>query len=160
MTSDGHWMTKLVRDIPDYPKPGIQFRDITTLLGDARAFRDAVDALVQPHSGGVSILMPLHPAAGQPLAIDAVRDALAGTDALVIDLKAELDQLYRDYLREAILLSMGGLLAIVLLLAATLRSPGRLVAVMLPLVLSVLLVIAGLSLIVEYSGTRQGGRPI
>ncbi|MGA9960786.1 MAG: MMPL family transporter [Azonexus sp.] len=108
-----------------------------------------VDALVQPHSGGVSILMPLHPAAGQPLAIDAVRDALAGTDALVIDLKAELDQLYRDYLREAILLSMGGLLAIVLLLAATLRSPGRLVAVMLPLVLSVLLVIAGLSLLGE-----------
>ena len=31
-----------IRTIPDYPKPGIQFRDITTLLGDARAFRDAV----------------------------------------------------------------------------------------------------------------------
>jgi predicted exporter len=108
-----------------------------------------VDALVQAHSGAVSILMPLHPAAGQTLAIDAVRDALGGTDALVIDLKAELDQLYRDYLREAILLSLGGLLAIVLLLAVTLRSPGRLVAVMLPLVLSVLLVIAGLSLLGE-----------
>jgi predicted exporter len=108
-----------------------------------------VDTLMQPHSGGVSILMPLHPAAGQPLAIAAVRDALAGTDALAIDLKAELDQLYRDYLREAILLSLGGLLAIVLLLAATLRSPGRLLAVMLPLVLSVLLVIAGLSLLGE-----------
>ena len=40
-----------IRTIPDYPKPGIQFRDITTLLGDARAFRDAVDALVQPWSG-------------------------------------------------------------------------------------------------------------
>ncbi|MFN3364344.1 MAG: adenine phosphoribosyltransferase, partial [Allorhizobium sp.] len=37
--------------IPDYPKPGIIFRDITTLLGDARAFRRAVDELVQPYVG-------------------------------------------------------------------------------------------------------------
>jgi len=34
-----------VRTIPDYPKPGIMFRDITTLLGDARAFRRAVDEI-------------------------------------------------------------------------------------------------------------------
>jgi adenine phosphoribosyltransferase len=40
-----------VRSIPDYPKPGIMFRDITTLLGDARAFRRAVDELVQPWAG-------------------------------------------------------------------------------------------------------------
>lgn len=40
-----------VRTIPDYPKEGILFRDITTLLGDARAFRRAVDALVQPWAG-------------------------------------------------------------------------------------------------------------
>ncbi|HLH12465.1 MAG TPA: adenine phosphoribosyltransferase [Methylovirgula sp.] len=40
-----------IRSIPDYPKPGIIFRDITTLLGDARAFRRAVDELVQPWSG-------------------------------------------------------------------------------------------------------------
>jgi len=40
-----------VRTIPDYPKPGILFRDITTLLGDARAFRRAVDELVQPWPG-------------------------------------------------------------------------------------------------------------
>ena len=38
-----------VRTIPDYPKPGILFRDITTLLGDARAFRQAIDELVQPY---------------------------------------------------------------------------------------------------------------
>src|SRR5213593_4572891 len=41
-----------IRTIPDYPKPGIMFRDITTLLGDARAFRRAVDELVQPWAGG------------------------------------------------------------------------------------------------------------
>ena len=40
-----------VRTIPDYPKPGILFRDITTLLGNARAFRRAVDELVQPWAG-------------------------------------------------------------------------------------------------------------
>ena len=40
-----------VRTIPDYPKPGVMFRDITTLLGDARAFRRAVDQLVHPWAG-------------------------------------------------------------------------------------------------------------
>jgi adenine phosphoribosyltransferase len=40
-----------IRSIPDYPKPGIMFRDITTLLGNAQAFRRAVDELVQPWAG-------------------------------------------------------------------------------------------------------------
>src|SRR5208283_5441282 len=40
-----------IRTIPDYPNTGIMFRDITTLLGDARAFRRAVDELVQPWAG-------------------------------------------------------------------------------------------------------------
>src|SRR5690606_14376980 len=40
-----------IRSIPDYPKPGIVFRDITTLLGNARAFRRAVDELVHPWAG-------------------------------------------------------------------------------------------------------------
>src|ERR1700704_3539999 len=40
-----------IRSIPDYPQPGIMFRDITTLLGNARAFRRAVDELVQPWAG-------------------------------------------------------------------------------------------------------------
>jgi adenine phosphoribosyltransferase len=37
-----------IRTIPDYPKPGIMFRDITTLLGHAEAFRQAVDELTDP----------------------------------------------------------------------------------------------------------------
>ncbi len=41
----------IVRSIPDHPKPGIIFRDITTLLGNPRAFRSAVDQLVQPYAG-------------------------------------------------------------------------------------------------------------
>jgi adenine phosphoribosyltransferase len=47
-----HDLKGTIRSIPDYPKPGIMFRDITTLLGDARAFRRAVDELVQPWAGG------------------------------------------------------------------------------------------------------------
>ena len=40
-----------VRTIPDYPKTGIMFRDVTTLMNDPRAFRRAVDELVQPYAG-------------------------------------------------------------------------------------------------------------
>jgi len=40
-----------IRTIPDYPHKGILFRDITTLLGNARAFRRSVDELVHPYSG-------------------------------------------------------------------------------------------------------------
>ncbi len=43
--------SKVVRTIPDYPKKGIMFRDITTLLGNPQAFRRAVDELVQPYAG-------------------------------------------------------------------------------------------------------------
>ncbi|MFN6952258.1 adenine phosphoribosyltransferase [Phreatobacter sp. HK31-P] len=51
MTTDED-LRNAVRTIPDYPKPGIMFRDITTLLGNARAFRRAVDQLVHPYAGG------------------------------------------------------------------------------------------------------------
>ncbi len=44
-------ITKLIRTIPDYPKAGIMFRDITTLLNDAKGFRRTVDELVLPHAG-------------------------------------------------------------------------------------------------------------
>src|SRR3978361_1898408 len=52
MTPDlEHDLKSKVRTIPGYPKPGIMFRDITTLLGDARSFRRVVDELVQPWAG-------------------------------------------------------------------------------------------------------------
>jgi len=40
-----------IRTIPDFPKPGIQFRDITTLMKDPFGFRKLVDDLVQPFAG-------------------------------------------------------------------------------------------------------------
>ncbi len=48
-------LREAIRTIHDYPKPGIAFRDISTLLGNPRAFRRAVDELVQPYAGaGIS----------------------------------------------------------------------------------------------------------
>ncbi len=45
------FLTQSIRTIADYPKPGIQFRDITTLLRDARAFEVTIDALIDPWRG-------------------------------------------------------------------------------------------------------------
>ena len=42
-------LRKFIRDIPDHPKPGVLFRDITPLLADAEAFREATEALAAPH---------------------------------------------------------------------------------------------------------------
>lgn len=44
-------LRSIIRTIPDYPKPGIMFRDVTTLFADARGFRRAIDELVQPLAG-------------------------------------------------------------------------------------------------------------
>lgn len=117
-----------------------------TLDGSSLAL--AVDSLLVRHGQGCSVLLPLHPG---ERAIDAaaVRAALSGSGALFIDMKGEFDQLYNSYLHEAMLLSLAGVLAIVVLLAATLRSLRHLGAVLLPLVLAVLIVIAGLHLLGE-----------
>lgn len=40
-----------IRTIPDFPKEGILFRDVTTLFGDARGFRMAIDLLLHPWAG-------------------------------------------------------------------------------------------------------------
>ncbi|MFM1815030.1 MAG: adenine phosphoribosyltransferase [Pseudomonadota bacterium] len=42
-------LKKLVRTIPDYPKPGIMFRDVTTLLGDAQGFKATVAQMAEPY---------------------------------------------------------------------------------------------------------------
>ncbi|HTU65422.1 MAG TPA: adenine phosphoribosyltransferase [Steroidobacteraceae bacterium] len=56
MNSEQHqFLRNSIRTIPDYPKPGIQFRDITTLLRDSRAFGLAIDALAEPWRDDVRI---------------------------------------------------------------------------------------------------------
>jgi adenine phosphoribosyltransferase len=44
-------LRELIRTIPDHPRPGIMFRDITTLLGDAEGFAAVVDAIAARHRG-------------------------------------------------------------------------------------------------------------
>ena len=51
MAMNSHWISRLIRDIPDFPKPGVTFRDITPLLGDAEGFSKSIDELVQRFAG-------------------------------------------------------------------------------------------------------------
>jgi len=58
MSSDTQWLTDLIRDIDDYPTPGVTFRDITPLLGDGDAFgRSIVDLARRFHGIGVDLVL-------------------------------------------------------------------------------------------------------
>jgi adenine phosphoribosyltransferase len=48
---DAAWLVDFIRDIPDFPTPGIVFKDITPLLGNAKALAAVVDALAEPFVG-------------------------------------------------------------------------------------------------------------
>jgi adenine phosphoribosyltransferase len=48
---------KLIRDVPDFPKPGIMFRDITPLIGNARGFAAVVDQMAEPYLGAVDVVL-------------------------------------------------------------------------------------------------------
>ncbi len=45
---DASDLRRFIRDVPDFPKPGILFRDVTPLLADPEAFRRAVEAVAAP----------------------------------------------------------------------------------------------------------------
>ena len=44
-------LKSLIRTIPDYPKKGIMFRDVTTLMGDAQGFKAAIERMAAPYAG-------------------------------------------------------------------------------------------------------------
>jgi adenine phosphoribosyltransferase len=50
-------LKRFISDIPDFPKPGIVFKDITPLLADAEAFRAMIDALVAPYRGRIDAVL-------------------------------------------------------------------------------------------------------
>ncbi|WP_096669781.1 MMPL family transporter [Polaromonas sp. AET17H-212] len=109
----------------------------------------AVDALLlQPSHGGWTALLPLRAPQGAGIQADRIRAALGSNspDVLLVDMKTESDRLYSGYLREATLLSLGGLLSIVVLLLVVFRSPTRVLRVIAPLAASVVTVTAGLAL--------------
>src|SRR5687768_12483626 len=51
MVTDASWLKAHLRDIPDFPKPGVIFKDITPLLADVDAFRFSVDAIADTWTG-------------------------------------------------------------------------------------------------------------
>jgi predicted exporter len=107
----------------------------------------AVDALLIQQNGHWSALLPLSATADGKLDTAAVREALnTSPDAVFVDLKSESNKLYSGYLNEAILLSLTGLIAIAGLLLFALRSPSRVLRMILPLAAAVLTVTAGLAL--------------
>jgi predicted exporter len=121
----------------------------------AAGLKTIVDALlVQRADGSVASLLPLQPVQGAPAPADGatvdsneVHKALAErADLQVLDIGPELRRLYRHYLEEAQGQALLGALGVVLLMAASLRSWRRLLAVCQPLLLAVLLTMGGLAL--------------
>ncbi|KML01768.1 MULTISPECIES: MMPL family transporter [Burkholderia] len=116
----------------------------------------AVDALLTERDGRWSAMLPLRAPdaarAAQPASsLDAtpIRAAVARAgvpDALFVDMKAEADRLYVNYVHEDIQLSLAGFAAIAVLLLIALRSPRRVVRALAPLVAAVLVVTAGFAL--------------
>jgi predicted exporter len=107
----------------------------------------AVEALLIRQHDRWNALLPLtapENGAIDTASVQAALDQVPG--AVFVDLKAESDHLYFGYLQEAILLSLAGVAAIIVLLLATLRSPSRVARVILPLAAAVLTVTAGLAL--------------
>ena len=112
----------------------------------------ALDALLIQQGHHWSALLPLTAPKGVSINASRIRAALSTTgatglpDVLFVDMKAESDQLYSGYLHEAILLSLGGLVAIIGLLLLVLHSPMRVVRIIAPLAAAVITVTAGLAL--------------
>jgi adenine phosphoribosyltransferase len=48
---DAGWLKEHIRDIPDFPQPGVVFKDITPLLGSSESFRTVVDLMCEPFAG-------------------------------------------------------------------------------------------------------------
>lgn len=125
-------------------KPLLQRSDLN---GTSMAM--AVDAMLLQQDKGWSALIPLTAPENSDIDANQVRAVLDDakvSNALFVDMKTESNHLYSSYLHEAIMLSLAGIIAIIILLLFTLRSPMRVLAVIAPLVASVLTVTAGLAL--------------
>ncbi len=114
---------------------------------DGTSLALAVDSLLFQRDATWNAVLPLTAPAGSAdgIAVAPIRAALAAAgqqNALFVDLMVESNQLYAGYLREATIMSLGGLAGIVLLLLWTLRSPRRVLRVLLPLAAAVVLVVA------------------
>jgi predicted exporter len=109
----------------------------------------ATDSLLIQNKDGATGLMPLTAPDNHVLDQASLLTAIkqAGVEkAFFIDLKTEADKMYRGYLHEAIMLTLCGTLAIILLLAFYLRSVRRLACIVIPLATAVMVVVAILAI--------------
>ena len=119
---------------------------------DNTSLASGFDALLMHGRSGWIALLPLRASLQHPAYIDdrPVRKAVEGAapgHAILLDVKGEADTLYSTYLSEAVRLSLAGFAAIVILLLVTLRSPVRVLRVVMPLALAVLVVAGGFALV-------------
>ena len=108
----------------------------------------AMDALLIRQATHWSALLPLTAVPNRDINAARIRSALLTTglsNVLFVDMKNESDRLYAGYLHEAILLSLGGVAAIVVLLLIVFRSPQRVLRIVAPLTAAVVTVTAGLA---------------
>ncbi|WP_313950585.1 MMPL family transporter [Accumulibacter sp.] len=126
---------------------------LTRAMMDGTSLAMAVDAMLIRQGAEWRALIPLRSPPGGPAAhtLDAerIRSALAGTAAehsVFVDLKAESDGLYSGYLREAWRAALGGVAAIVAVLVFSLRSARRVGRVLLPLLATILVLVAAFAL--------------
>ncbi|HET9390112.1 MAG TPA: MMPL family transporter [Steroidobacteraceae bacterium] len=122
---------------------------LTRLDLEGTSLATGVDALLLHEGQQWSALMPLRAPASFALDVARVHSAVseaAPGEAVVLDVKAQADQLYSTYLSEVLRLSFAGFLGILALLLVALRSPLRVLRVVAPLVLAVLTVAAALVL--------------
>ncbi|MEO7886797.1 MAG: MMPL family transporter [Polaromonas sp.] len=110
----------------------------------------ALSALLIGKESRWSALLPLTAPQGRNIDAHVIRNALAAKalpGVLFVDMKSESDHLYSSYLREAIMLSLGGLAVIVALLLVVFRSFARVLRIIAPLAAAVITVTAGLALL-------------
>lgn len=108
----------------------------------------AIDALLIQQDKQWRALLPLTAPEGIDINAARIRAALKASglpDVLFVDMKAESDRLYSGYLHEVVLLSLGGVIAIIALLLLVFRSPMRVVRIVVPLLAAVITVMAGLA---------------
>ena len=116
---------------------------------DQTSMAMALAALLVEQNHHWTALLPLTAPKGAGINANRIRAALSTAglpNVLFVDMKAESDRLYSGYLHEAILLSLGGLAAIIVLLLLVLRSPMRVIRIIAPLAAAVITVTAGLTL--------------
>lgn len=108
----------------------------------------AVAALLVQRNGRWSALLPLTAPKDAGINAERMQAALQGADlaeVLFVDMKAESDRLYSGYLHEAIVLSLGGMAAIIVLLLLIFRSFTRTARIIVPLLAAIITVTAGLA---------------